>query len=311
MLAIVVTRDGRYALGIDAVLDVEELVVKPAVPAVMAGGLYAGQTLPDSGLPMLLLDGAGIAAAAGLGFVVSTADEPQEAAATVPGLAALLFDDLDGRRRAIALAAVDRVETVAAGAIHDTAGRLRLAIGETLVPLAFAAPIDVTRETVVLRLSDGEREIAYAIAEPLDIVALPTEWAPAAADQTVAGVAMVDGVPVEVIDAHAVFAAETATLVADAPLCLLHGDADGWMAAFLRPTLEAAGYRCTTRLALGERPVVALAMADAPPIDEPAATGVPVVQLRRERRGEGQGIYRYDRAGLAAAMAERVAGAGR
>lgn len=38
-----------------------------ASPQVMATGVYAGQTLPDSGLPMLL-DGAGIAAAAGLRF---------------------------------------------------------------------------------------------------------------------------------------------------------------------------------------------------------------------------------------------------
>ncbi len=43
-------------------------MIKPAAPAVMATGVYAGQTLPDSGLPMLLLDCAGIATVAGLQF---------------------------------------------------------------------------------------------------------------------------------------------------------------------------------------------------------------------------------------------------
>ncbi|WP_174296944.1 chemotaxis protein CheA, partial [Sphingomonas bacterium] len=55
MIVILELRDGSYALGVDAVFDTEELVVKPATPAVMSAGIYAGQTLPDSGLPMLLL----------------------------------------------------------------------------------------------------------------------------------------------------------------------------------------------------------------------------------------------------------------
>ena len=38
-----------YALAVDAVHDHEELVVKPAAPAVMAAGLYAGTTLADDG----------------------------------------------------------------------------------------------------------------------------------------------------------------------------------------------------------------------------------------------------------------------
>ena len=50
-----------YALAVDAVHDHEELVVKPAAPAVMAAGLYAGTTLADDGRPILLLDPSGMA----------------------------------------------------------------------------------------------------------------------------------------------------------------------------------------------------------------------------------------------------------
>ncbi len=93
-LVIVSTREGDYALGVDTVLDTEELVVKPASPAVMATGVYAGKTLPDNGLPMLLLDASGIAAVAGLRFtpVVAASTKVEE---VVPGVPALLFDDLD------------------------------------------------------------------------------------------------------------------------------------------------------------------------------------------------------------------------
>ena len=48
-----------YALAVDKIHDHEELVVKPAAPAVMATGLYAGTTLADDGSPILLFDPAG------------------------------------------------------------------------------------------------------------------------------------------------------------------------------------------------------------------------------------------------------------
>ena len=85
MLAIVDVPGGVYALGVDEVLDTEELVVKPAAPSVMAAGVYAGQTLPDSGLPLLLLDCAGMAAVAGLAFERHVAVEEAEPAAAAPG----------------------------------------------------------------------------------------------------------------------------------------------------------------------------------------------------------------------------------
>ncbi|WP_374943648.1 chemotaxis protein CheA [Sphingomonas sp.] len=309
LLAIVAVRDGRFALAIDAVLDTEELVVRPAAPAVMAGGLYAGQTLPDSGLPMLLLDATGIAAAAGLRFVPAAAVETV-AVEVAPAIRALLFDDLDGIRRAIPLAVVDRVETVAIEAIRDSAGRRRLVTGAAIVPLHACGPFGARANVAVLRLTDGAVDIGYAIAEAIEIVALPAEIAPARGGGFVAGVAMIDGAPVEVIDAHALFAGEDVTL-ADPPLCLLHGDDGGWMDVFLKPALEASGYRCVASLAAGETAAVALAMEDDA-LAAPSAFGpAPVIRLRRDRLAAGgaASVYRYDRAALIAAIADRIGAA--
>ena len=66
-----------YALAVDRIHDHEELVVKPAAPAVMATGLYAGTTLADDGSPILLFDPAGLAEVGGVKL------EAQERAARV------------------------------------------------------------------------------------------------------------------------------------------------------------------------------------------------------------------------------------
>ncbi len=303
-LVIVSTREGDYALGVDTVLDTEELVVKPASPAVMATGVYAGKTLPDNGLPMLLLDAAGIAAVAGLRFtpVASVSAQVEE---VVPGVPALLFDDLDGQRRAIALAVIDRVEPVPTDAIRWSGGAMRLSVGDTIIPLHAVAELGARTEVAVLRLTDGESEMAYAIAEAIEIVALPAEMAPARGTGPIAGVVSIAGEQIELVDPHALFAGQPVTL-ASLPVCLLQVDGSGWMETFLKPALEASGYRCVTALAAGETAAVALAMEDAPVRD----TMAPVVTLRRTRTADHDNdasIYRYDRPALIAALAARRA----
>jgi two-component system chemotaxis sensor kinase CheA len=312
MLAIVSVGAGSYALAVDTVLDNEELVIKPASPAVMSTGLYAGQTLPDSGLPMLLLDCAGMASAAGLDFsrdVAKAYDEVEQAAAPAPGVPALLFCDLDGVRRAVPLGIVDRVEQVHATSIRFAAGRLRLAIDGRILPLMVQGELDARPRLSVLRLKDGESEVAYAIDEALDIVVLPEEVAPSPAPGPVAGVVLLGGEQIELLDAFWVFGeyADGSGELAP-PLCLLAGDADGWMASFVRPLLENSGYRVTSALAAGEVPDVVLSSEG---LGEPAAEIAPVVRLRRQKAGAGRNddsIYRYDRAGLLSALRSRIAG---
>ncbi len=304
-LAIVSTRDGEYALAIDEVIDTEELVVKPAAPAVMATGVYAGQTLPDSGLPMLLLDGSGIASVAGLRFHRAAAVEEEEVVEERVGLPALLFEDLDGQRRVLPLAAIDRVEPVATDAIRLTGGRLRLAIGGHLVPLYSAAPLGDRLEVPVLRLTDGTTEIAYAIHEPIEIVQLPLEIAPAHSAGPIAGVVIIGDEQVELLDAHALFSCEPKPVAAER-LCWLQADGTGWMETFLRPMLEASGYRCVTQAPQGAPADVALVLDEAAVAPGAARN---VVRLSRERDAGAPGsIYRYDRPALLDALAQAVGG---
>lgn len=316
LMAIVSVAGGCYALAVDEVLDTEELVIKPAPPAIMATGLYAGQTLPDTGRPMLLLDCAGLAAAVGLNFDRASSTEAPltEAIAQAHGNAALLFVDLDGVKRAAPLAMIDRVEPAFPEAVRFTAGKLRLSLGNTIIPLATiagresASSIPERGEISILRIADGAGEIGYAIAEALDIITLGDEMLPAKAPGPVAGVIAVDGEPVEILDLHWLFAicADQSKRSADPPLCLFTGTQVAWMEAFLRPMLEASGYRVAATAGPEDRPVAVLAMEG----EAAAQSGeAPVVRLRASVAGDDNSIYRYDRAALLAALEHRRRGA--
>ncbi|MEH3037252.1 MAG: Hpt domain-containing protein [Sphingomonas adhaesiva] len=296
-LAIVSLRQGRFALALDGVCDTQELVVKPAAPAVMRAGIYAGQMLPDDGAPILLLDGAGIATRAGLTFELRRT-EAEPVAAPEP-VQALMFEDVDGQRRLIVSQAVDRIEPVEPGALRQLAGGAWLTADRRSVPVWMAHRPDLAAVTRVLRLQMDGSELVYPIREPIEIVPLPGEIAPAptGTGHAVSGLAVIAGEPLELVDPLLLFAQHTTPV--ERPVCLLHGSESGWMEAFLKPTIEQAGYRVVRRLTAGERPVLALA------VEEEADTApVPAIRLSRTR---GAPLYRYDRDALVAALKEHRA----
>ena len=125
-----------------------------------------------------------------------------------------------------------------------------------------------------------------------------------AVDLDIAGVALVDGVQVELLDSFWLFSeAQTSAAPADArPLCAIADAEDRWSREILRPLLEAAGYR----VAFGADPKqpADVIVADR---DETVGAAAPVVRLRRELgTGPDGSVYRYDRAGLLAAIDARL-----
>ena len=303
-----------YALCVQAVHDHEELVIKPASPVVMSAGVYAGMSLPDSGVPMLLLDAAGIAHRAGIHAedtnpIAALAQET--VVETGPELTStLLFRDLAGLRRGIRLGVVERLEDVPAERIALTGGRLRVAIEGRLLPLIgydHSAPCPDTM-VKLLRLSDGVSEMAYAIDDVIDIVQLPPIVDRATSEGPVAGVTLIDGEQVELLDIFWHFAqADAGPKPADQrPLCLLADGEDRWSREILRPLLEAAGYRVGM---FGDAPAEEAAVVIAG-TDNATAGGdgdAPVIRLRPDLAGANDGsVYRYDRMGLLAAIESQI-----
>ncbi len=303
-----------YALAVDTVHDHEELVVKPAAPALMAAGVYAGTTLADDGRPILLLDPSGMAKEAGIRF-----DDPEldrrvahakPAATRGREESLLLFRSLEGQMRAVNVAAVERIEDVPAEAIQFTAGRLRLSIGEHILPLAGCREAPADGWLRILRLTDGEQEIAYGFAEVIDIRTLVLESRPAEIRGELAGVALIDGAQVELLDPYWLFAEHAASASRGEKLVCAIPAGDGWMENMLRPLVESLGYRIVPA---GEGVCADLLIenADSEPSRGVDAGQVLRIRARPDQEGENDNsIYRYDRDALMEAL-RRGAGEGR
>jgi len=301
-----------YALSVDRIHDHEELVVKPAAPAVMATGLYAGTTLADDGSPILLFDPAGLAQVGGVKLETQersarVAEGPATAASK--STAVLLFRALDGSRRALRLAVVDRIEEVPATAIKKAAGQLRVQVGDAILPLAGASDAEFGDGKVRLfRLNDGAYEIGYAFAEVIDFATVDNDIIHAEWAGEISGVSLINGEPAELVDAHWLFANHVGVMArtAEQMICRLPSD-DPWMQNMLRPIVEAAGYQVVGDEHEGDADLVIAAQGD-----EVAGDAGKTIWLRTDPDAAGkkdESIYRYDRAGLL--MALKTAGAGR
>jgi two-component system chemotaxis sensor kinase CheA len=295
-----------YALAIDAVHDHEELVVKPAAPAVMAAGFYAGTTLADDGRPVLLLDPSGIAARAEIRFDEvedqARAAEPDESGASAGSKTRLLlFRSLDGARRAVRLNVVERIEDVPTASVKRTGGRLRVTLDNRILPLAGCDAAPAEDRLRVLRLTDGSSELAYAFAEVVDIVPLSGEIRPAGMPGPVEGVVLVGGEQVELIDPYWLFAEAGETGDAARPVCAIPSG-DPWLDNMLRPMVESLGYRV---VAAGEGVVADIVIVSAETPEPAITSGAQLLRLRATAQpggNEGDTIYRYDRAALLAAL---------
>jgi two-component system chemotaxis sensor kinase CheA len=296
-----------YALAVDVVHDHEELVVKPAAPVVMAAGLYAGTTLADDGSPILLLDPSGIAASAD---VVLDQNEIEKLAPQAPrvegreeGVPALLFLTLADEKRAVALSIVERIEELHSDTVKFSAGRLRIAIGESILPLEGCGNSVPEGQLRILRLSDGNSEIAYGFAEVIDLVTLGEELRPASMPGEVGGVSLINGEQVEVLDSYWLFGQHSDQRDDGRNLvCALPGD-DPWMRNILRPLIEAAGYRTIDAAdPSAEAADLHIATAEA---EAPSTVSGTIIKLRARPEpssAKDDSIYRYDRVALLSAL---------
>ena len=312
-----------YAISVAELFDSQDLVIRPACPAIMAAGAYAGMTLPDTGHPMLLLDPAGIAELAHIAALPELEQPRQETADAIDdareAVSVLLFRDLDGIERGIRLGVVERIEDAAVDQIGFAGGRIRLAIDGRIVPLSAIRELEGDRESIaIMRLSDGHVELAYAIDEVIDIVSMVPDIAPASVAGPVAGVALLDGRQIEMLDPFWLFSDVMGCIsppVVSRPLCVLPDQDDAWTREILRPLVEAAGYR----VMFGE-PVEPLGDADMVILTDDAgvdASATPasgqVLRLRAtlDTADASLGsVYRYDRSALMSVLQQNLAGRG-
>lgn len=297
-----------FAIAVDRIHAHGDLVVKPLAPAVMRSGLYAGSTLLDDGQPVLLLDVTNIASKYELisdaRSRVLRADQTLSTANRDDVAHAMLFTDYSGRRSAVRLELVQRIETIDSAAIDAGAGsgKRRAVLDGVILPLiGLPDPFEEGGRVRLLRLSDGACELLYAVKEIDDAVPLENQLKPIADDPLIEAVTLVEGQSVVLIDGHKLFAefGDPPELTSK-PLCYIP---DGeWAQTILGPLIQAAGYDLVTgdesHAALSDITIV---------LDDQAENvegGTRVIRLRSQpdAAGDDGSIYRYDREGLYAAL---------
>jgi len=299
-----------FALEVDAIHSISDLVVKPLPRSIMQSDLYGGSTLLDDGQPILVLDLPLIALNQGLvsetRSVAKRRNEAQQSEFEAASERVMLFTDFDGRRRAVRLELVQRIETAPAHAIDLSGASARAVIDGVILPLIGLPEGPLPTEKVrLLRLTDGLCELLYAVREIDDAAALTNPVKPVQSDPMTEGVTLIDGEAVSLIDGHEVFASygEPPAQI-DLPKCRLP-DSD-WARTILSPLVTSAGYEVVPSDSEGADQVLSIWFEDeyesAQALDLPI-TG-PVIRLR-DHPDAHQGcetIYRYDREALAEAL---------
>ncbi len=304
-----------FALSVEGIHSHGDLVVKPLAPSVMKSGLYAGSTLLDDGQPVLLVDVANIAAQHHLVSDTRTrtrvlAALEDNSAAASQAERAMLFTDFAGRRSAVRLELVQRIETAPITAIDRSAARPRVVIDGLILPLIGLPEGPLTLNRVrLLRLSDGACELLYAVREVEDAVELTEGLHPVPEDPLAEAITLIGGKPVTLIDAHMLFALHgEPPVAAERPRCTLP---DGeWARTILAPLVTAAGYEI---IAEGEASDGTLGILFEDVYEVAGALGrlLPqrVIRLRDQPDAPpgAQTIYRYDRESLLAALTAAAA----
>ncbi|MFC4291951.1 chemotaxis protein CheA [Sphingorhabdus arenilitoris] len=303
-----------FALDVAAVIDNEELVVKPGAPLVMATGLYAGASLPDNGRPMLLLDSSGLAAAIGIDLQDKAyADEQMvnEQDNNKDRLAALLFIGIDGRKSAIRLSVIDRMEDFPVEKISFSGGKLRAASDGALIEIFGLEKVPEQGDVQMLRLSDGSDSKYLAVSEVLDIFSIHGDIVTSALPDLHEGIIQVDGEMIELINPFQFFEDSQSNRFGNGkrPLCYVEAREDDlWERRILEPLLIASGYRVSYDAADRDKAEVVLGKEDS---DTPADIDGRMLRLRDSSFAAPTAhpsIYRYDRVGLISAIEHKLAG---
>jgi len=305
-----------FALEVDRIHAISDLVVKPLPRSIMDTNLYGGSTLLDDGQPILVLDLPQIALNAGLvsetRFSSKTRKEETHALADTSAVRAMLFTDFEGQRRAVRLELVQRIETAPADAIDLSGSSPRVVIDGMILPLIGMPKGPLPAPKIrLLRLTDGQSELLYAVREVEDAVALAGALKPVSDDPIVEAVTLVDNKTVSLIDGHEVFARYgEAPKSLDRPRC--HLPDDDWARTILAPLVTAAGYEIATGDSEHESATLSIWFEDefeaAKALDWDISG--PVIRLRDQPEApqNSETIYRYDRESLLSALSEARAG---
>ncbi|CAM3955618.1 chemotaxis protein CheA [Nocardioides marinus] len=182
-IVVVQADETRFGLCVEEVHDTQEIVVKPIGRQLKALPTYAGATIMGDGRVALILDVGGIARTRVLG--AAHASEAEVQVGTVDARALLVLEVSQGRRAALPLTAVSRLEEFDLARVERSGGVEVVQYRDGILPLLRLAPAIGLAESPpsedqisVVVHEDGDHRVGIVIDRVLDVVeeqVVPTE----------------------------------------------------------------------------------------------------------------------------------------
>ena len=182
-IVVVQADETRFGLCVEEVHDTQEIVVKPIGRQLKSLPTYAGATIMGDGRVALILDVGGIARTRAIGAAHAT--EPEAQVGTVDSRALLVLEVSQGRRAALPLTAVSRLEEFELGRVERSGGVEVVQYRDGILPLLRLAPAIGLAESPpaedqisVVVHEDGQHRVGIVIDRVLDVVeeqVVPTE----------------------------------------------------------------------------------------------------------------------------------------
>ncbi|MFI2753226.1 chemotaxis protein CheA [Cellulomonas sp. P22] len=180
VIAVVQADQQRFGLLVDRVLNTEEIVVKPLSARIKSIGTYAGATVLGDGRVALILDVQSIArrALTSEGELARAARQVEEAVEARDVVQVLVVGIGHGRRVAMPLASVARLELVRSEHVELVGGREVIQYRGTILPLARLDRVlrvpgrahEDPEELLLVVYTHAGRSVGLVVDEIVDIV---------------------------------------------------------------------------------------------------------------------------------------------
>ena len=295
LLVVELVAGARFALAVDSVGEIEDMVVKPVAPVLANIGLFAGQALTDAGVPVLVLDVRGVARLGQVDAAAVRQRGPDERAPGLRGASIILYTGLDGDLYGAPATVVDRIARLPREAFIQNGSQMFAHFDGALCRVVLDGELPDTGDIAVLLFRDGRDRLCYPVGDVLDFAQLDS------ALERGANIGLSGGVPVRLLDCHWLFgrnALDPANHVKKRQRALIQHNDAAWAEAVLGPLVTAAGYDVVINGDCADADFILV--CDAPPQEGLSA---PVIQLHRHAPPiSPDSVHVYDAVGIGAAL---------
>lgn len=253
-----------FGIGVDNVLQTEEIVIKPVSSILRHVSMFSGTTILGDGSVIMIIDPNSIGQAMAASLPSGAVQDDAPAAVEPPageGMSLIVFRAGTAEPKAVPLSLVTRLEVFDADRIEHMTGRDLVQYRGSLMPLVYcdeASRHNGRKERPLLVFTDQGRAIGFVVDEIIDIVDdnLTIEFASGAPG--IVGTAIVRGKATAILDvghylpsSFSVVDSQRPALAAPRPH-LLFVDDSAFFRNMLVPVLNGAGYHVTVCAGVSE-----------------------------------------------------------